>query len=468
MPRAASLPIVCAMVACAFGAGCDSEPPAPPAETTAPANLLLVTVDTLRADHLGSYGSELGVSPSLDALADRSTVFETAYTPIPFTLPAVAGLMTGRHPQAIGIRSNLGRLPADVDTLALRFRERGFATGAVVSNPVLKPRTHLDRGFDHYDARLEGREKVRDVPERAARATTRAALEMLAQLAEAPGGFFLWVHYQDPHGPYTPPERLVTPRLVEATRAGDRVLPLRTGWSGLGGIPSYQFLEPHRNAAHYRARYAAEVANVDHAVARLVDALGERGLDRETAIVFTADHGEGLGENDYWFAHGELLNEPSVRVPLLLHVPGRPPERRTQLASLLDVVPTLIALFDLGPVAKAGGVDLLAPPGAHPLERDLYLTNGARRERHREAIVSGRTKLVRSGPRMRAEAALFALPDESHDLATSRADRLDALGRRLREIRPRPAVVDPAPAPTEDEAAALRALGYVVDESESP
>src|SRR5258705_11130146 len=141
--------------------------------------LLVVTVDTLRADALGAYGSGLGLSPHLDALAAESVVFDAAYAAAPLTLPSLATLFTGRWPEERGVSSNEAALPQGVPTLASELRERGWRTGAVVSNFVLNGSAGLAQGFDRYDDRLPRREAVRHWPERSARDATDAALAML-------------------------------------------------------------------------------------------------------------------------------------------------------------------------------------------------------------------------------------------------------------------------------------------------
>ncbi len=338
--------------------------------------VLLLSVDTLRADHLGVYGSTSGLTPHIDALAAGSQVFTAAYAPASHTLPSVSSLLTGRYPEELGIWSNESVLPGGVPTLALELREAGWRTAAVVSNWVLRRASGLDAGFERFDDSLPQLEATRPMPERVAPDTTEAALAALdACLATPASRCFLWVHYQDPHGPYTPPDELRDRELARARAApeGDRELPVLDGPFGPGGIPRYQFLAGRRDAAFYRAGYAGEVAFLDTSVGRLLDGLRERDLDDAALVVFTADHGEALGEDDYWFSHGERLSDALVRVPLLLRVPGLAATTRDDVVSLVDVAPTLSArLLDAAPAPGRPGRDLLAP-GAEQRHSSPYL-----------------------------------------------------------------------------------------------
>jgi arylsulfatase len=429
-------------------------PPRPAAR-----HLVLISVDTLRADHLGAYGADLRATPSLDALARASVRFSEARAPAPFTLPSIAGLLTGRHPGAIGVGSNRGRLAPDVPTLAARLREHGFATGAVVSNPILVEGAGLAPGFDVYDDSLPDREATRGQPERVARRTTDAALALARRLrGTGDARVFLWVHYQDPHGPYTPPEGLRERFLDSEQRrpGGDRELGVAKDWRGIGGLPLYQYLRPFRRVAFYRAGYAGEVAYVDAEVGRLLDGLRAEGLLGSAAVVFTADHGEGLGERDHWFAHGEFLHEPALRVPLLVTGPGLRPAVRHEPASLLDVVPTALALLGLPPVPGMAGVDLARPVP----EREFYFTTGNAASLRRRAVLAGGYKLVRSSDRGQPAVELFRLPDETRDLAAAQPERAADLAQRLdaHVAAASAPPVERSPSPEQEEA--LRALGY--------
>jgi arylsulfatase len=428
-----------------------------------PALLLLVTVDTLRADRLGAYGSTRGLTPYLDAQAAASTVFTRAYAPASFTVPSLAALMTGRHPEALGLWSNESGLPADVPTLATVLRARGWRTSAVVSNFVARRSSGLAHGFEHYDDRLPDREAHRHWPERVAEATTADALTALDACAGTGAPCFLWVHYQDPHGPYTPPPALRARYLARERAAADGTteLPLLQGNRGFGGIPRYQAVGDEREVAFYRSGYDAEVAYLDGHVGRLLGALDTRGLRERAVVVFAADHGEGLGEHDYWFAHGEHLTEPLVRVPLFIAVPGRAPARRADVAALVDVLPTLRRLLAAGESDETGsGRDLLAP-GARRRASVPYLATLGGARVSRWGIVDGEYKYVVGNVDAERAGRLFRLADETTDVAARFPDVRARLARRLDSVRaamtaPRVGAGAHSPAAR----ARLRALGY--------
>jgi arylsulfatase A-like enzyme len=453
--------VVAALAAVAgLVAGCG--PPARPIGA-----VLLLTVDTLRADRLGAYGSERGLTPHLDALAARSVVFERAYAPAPFTFPSLAGLFTGRYPVELGIRRNSSAIPEGVPTLASALKAHGWRTGAVVSNVVLRHKTGLVDGFDLYDDTLPQQEAVRRWPERRARATTDAALAAAAQLSAGGAPWLLWVHYQDPHGPYTPPEGW-RERYLAAERSADqgrRQLPEDDGQYGRGSIPHYQMLGDEREVAFYRAGYDAEVAYADAEIGRLLAGLEARGLLRDALVLFAADHGEALGEHDYWFAHGHQLTDELVHVPLLLSAPGLAPGRRAEVVCLVDVFPTLHALLLDAPPADVSGRDLLAP-GAADTPSVPYMETLTGSPEPRLGVVEDGFKLILTWSDERWLATLYRLGHEDIDLAAPAPQvtqrlraRLDALRQRYdRGVPERRQQLSP------EEVDQLRALGYVEDD----
>ncbi len=442
------------------GFGCGEQPQ--PEQHPRAGRIVLISVDTLRVDRLGAYGSRLGLTPNLDRLAGISDRFVLAYAPAPFTLPSVASMLTGRYPEELGILENSGKLPAAVPTIAGRLHQKRWATGGVVSNFVLHPWSGLKRGFRNFDARFDEQEINRGVRERTAASTTDAAIKMLKWLVVARPNFFFWVHYQDPHGPYTPPgdRRARYLEREHAASGGARSLELEP--RGLGGLPDYQVLEPHRDVGYYRAGYDGEVRYMDEQVGRLLGWLQARGVLQSTAVIFTADHGESFGEDDYWFAHGEHLNEATLRVPLLIHVPGRAPRVREDLAALTDLSPTLLGLAGDAPDPGLPGRDLLAPGAEASASFGYFRTDPPTSEVARMGISDGSYKYLRAG----GEEFLYRLPDESANLAQSEPGILarlrDSLGAARARLGPR---IEPQnPGLSKARRRQLEALGYAVDE----
>ena len=431
--------------------------------------VLLLSVDTLRADRLGPHGSIRDLTPNLDALGAESTVFEAAYAPTAQTLPSVAAILTGRYPQEFGMTGNLSRFPAGAETLAQRFRSNGWSTSAVVSNWVLRREMGLDAGFDHFDDRLPQLEAARPMPERLGPDTTRAALAALDRCFPEPDArCFLWVHYQDPHGPYTPPEGLRARRLAVERELpdGQRELPVLDRSFGSGGIPDYQYLDERRDLAYYRAGYDAEVMHLDRQIGTLLEAIRIRGLWDQTLVVFVADHGESLGEEGVWFGHGERLSEAQVWVPLWFRVPGTLPARRADVASLLDIAPTLESqVLELPPVDGASGRDLFAPE-ARRNSSTVYLSTLQGSRVRRIGVIEGafkyRAELREDGS---WDGRLTRRGDDANDLTAPAPQVAGRLRVRLEELLKKHAVVPTEPAAIEaEDRKHLRALGYLEHE----
>lgn len=297
-------------------------------------SVLLVTVDTLRADAVSAWGRETGTTPRMDALAGTGLRFDAATTVTPLTLPAHASLLTGWRPARIGLTVNGVAQPGlPVPTLAQRLSQAGYATAAFVSATVLDRRYGLSAGFAHYDDDLAVPGGPADPFERRADATIDRALAWTGWTKQP---FFAWVHLYDPHAPYAAP-------------------------GGAEGID--------------RAAYLDEVRYTDRQLGRLLDEVAARARG-PVLVVLTSDHGEGLGEHGEE-THGLLLNESTLHVPLLmswLKAPGgdwpAAGQRRADSVSLLDVTPTLLELLGLPPVTDGDGVSVRQPrPGrALPLE----------------------------------------------------------------------------------------------------
>jgi arylsulfatase len=433
-----------------------------------PRGLVLVTVDTLRADALGAYGAKGDLTPQLDLLAQQSLVFTSAYAPAPFTYPSIAAVLTGRHPGELGIQTNLSRIPAEIPTLASQLRAHGFRTGAAVSSYVLRGKALLASHFDVYDDTLSESPQPGGVKERAAAGTTDAALAVLDRLLADPSGapprFLLWVHYQDPHGPYTPPPALAQRARALEPDAGR--LDVLTSNHGGPGIPAYQVLGDEREAAAYRAAYHGEVAYLDAEFGRLRDGLAARGLDGTSLLAFTADHGEALGEHDVWFAHGHDLTEELVHVPLILHGPGIPPGRRDDVASLLDLFPTLVRRL-LGPdtAADLPGRDLLAD-GAAQQTSVPYFDTLAYGPIRRTGVLADGYKLILSWRDGVWQSRLYRRGHEDVDLSASAPQVTATLRERLGEVQHRALASARAELRQEvspEERARLEALGYTDD-----
>ncbi len=326
------------LLAGSLAAGCGkSDGVAPPALTAAAAgcNVLLITLGTARADHLGCYGHVPAVTPALDELARRGVRFDQAFSHAPITLPSNASLLTGTRPPEHGVRDN-GRfaLGPELPTLAEQFRTRGYRTGAFISAAVLAARYGLNRGFDTYHDEMPKNDAGQSFIERHAGMMTADALNWLNSVQAGP--FFCWVHYFDPHAPYVPPPQF-------AARAGD---------------------DP----------YLGEISFADSQVGRLLTWLEERQLRGKTLVIVMCDHGESRGDHGYdW--HALLVNNGTMRVALLFSLPGRLPEGqvRAELAAISDVMPTTLGLMGWPVPETVTGTSLLPALAGLPMPaRAIY------------------------------------------------------------------------------------------------
>lgn len=347
----------------------------PPDETGASAsdrpriNVLLVTVDTLRADHLSCYGYCHDTSPTIDALAAGGVRFKDATVQWPKTWPSMASMLTGTYPNTNGIRMKPRRpLPQTNVTLAEMLAELGYRTAAVVSNANLGRNFAFDQGFEHFVEvwldrfRAEtGEDDFHNAPGKVKQYTdatfvTDSALSWLQRLpADAP--FMLWVHYMEPHGPYVPPDKYA---LMFHGEYPAQQLTVRD-------IPTYQLQydgitgELITNQGFYVAQYDREIRYLDDEIKRLLEGLEAHGTRERTLVIFTADHGESLGEHDYYFEHGRVPYQTTGHVPWILSLPGRLPKGLVldMPVGLIDLVPTVMDILGRPRPGTAEGASLL-------------------------------------------------------------------------------------------------------------
>jgi arylsulfatase A-like enzyme len=412
--------------------GCrDRRAPTPAPRATAASgngdNVLLVTIDTLRADHLGAYGYKRATSPRIDALGRLGTVFEGAYTAWPKTRGSMVIMLTGRSPSRNGYSKTHPVLLDFNPTLASVLKEAGYATAAIVDNPNVAAQNGYAKGFDSYRETWE--EKGLATEADRMRAITDGGIAFLRG-APADRPFFLWLHYVNPHAPYTPPAPFDTAFLDGAANAGPR---LRLVPDFHGGIPKRWAVSGRDRLGYYVAQYDGEIAAVDQEVGRLVEALQGSGVGKKTVMVLTSDHGESLGEHDYYFDHGEDLFEPSLAVPLLVVVPGGKGGVRSRVfASTLDVVPTILDAVKVSYPPDLGGVSLFgATVGKTAPGRERLF---AQNDRNLVATWNRHFKIVGTPEESGMRFALYdraSDPAEMHDVAKARPDELQAQRRIL-------------------------------------
>ena len=317
-PRPAARPLL--LLAGALLAAC--APEAPPE----PRHVILITVDTLRADHLSVYGYPRATSDALAELATEAVVFERAIAQWPKTGPSFASLFTGLYPQTTGLthRADI-ELPGEYLTLAELLSAGGFTTAAVVANGVLRREMGWNQGFDEYLQTWElSPVEVEDPVEYRkwihAGRVNELALPLLERLKDRER-LFLWLHYSDPHAPYFLPEGEENPFLDDPWYVGDRRVKLESPRRA-------KALGQNRELRYYVAHYDANVRYADRKMGEILEHARGLGLLDEALVVFTADHGESLGEHDYFFGHGRLPYNASAHVPLVVSYPAAVPEGR--------------------------------------------------------------------------------------------------------------------------------------------
>jgi len=443
--------LLLALALLALAAGCGEAPRGP--------NVLFVAIDTLRVDHLGAWGYERPTSPAIDAFARSAVRFERAYATAPWTKPSVASMLTGLYPSGHGAHGVDHALPDSARTLAEILSEEGFATAALVSSTMLSRKNGFGQGFEiHRMVDAIGHRAV-STP-----GVTRAAVTVLRELAAQERPFLLFVHYFDPHYAFVahPDVDFAAPRAGRLT-GHESMREVR----GLLGDLSPEEL------AFLRDLYDEEIRFTDAGVEALLGALVELGLEEDTVVVLTADHGEEFLERG-WLGHTRSLYDELVRVPLAIRAPGAAPREVATPVSLASLTPTLL---DLVGVDADGGFQapslagvvrgetsperavVLSEVDYEPAQVELPV-----KRTHKKAVVADRFKLIRDDRTGALELYDLARdPGERRDLAPERpalAAELSALLEtelaRVREGARRA----PVRRLSEDEIEQLRALGY--------
>lgn len=317
-------------------------------------NLILISVDTLRADHMGVYGYSKNTTPFVDEWAKNATVFTNAFTAIPLTIPSFVSLMTGRHPYQVGIFSNEdgASLNPSVKTLAEILKKQQFNTAALVSNTVfsyVKP-NKLERGFDEfkYFQSMDGNDQSHGE-------ITTEAIKWLKSNKDSQ--FFLWVHYADPHGPYKPKPELrckfntdLCEKIDSKTYEEWETERLKTyedlGISKLKSQGCPKGLKPPEDLDVFESFYDGEIASDDEEIGKILGLLKELKLDERSVVVFYADHGEGF-DHGYYFTHGGVTYNSNTKIPLIITYPGNKAVGKKSERFILntDIFPTLLNLL---------------------------------------------------------------------------------------------------------------------------
>jgi arylsulfatase A-like enzyme len=461
---------------------------APPPSAEKP-NVLLITIDTLRADHLGCYGGESILTPTIDSLAAGGVMFKSVTSHVPLTLPSHTSILTSADPPIHGVRDNARyRFENSIPTLAEVFKTAGYATSAFISAFVLDSRFGLDRGFHVYDDNIQnqayfyffstsppftlaGGMKLLGLtppykPERKADKTTEAAMAWLDENREK--RFFMWVHYFDPHGPLNPPSPYDT-LYLEPGKNRQEFLDNVERYITLQGQSDSNLLSPEEIEG-IRTLYKGEVTFTDHSIGALLDHLRLLGIEDRTLIVVTSDHGQSISEHQY-IGHSVELYREILHVPLIFTYPGKIPEGMTvenQVRSI-DIMPTVLSMLDIDIPATCRGRDLTSVIRSRPGEdKDppAYIeTLHARPMKKRlVGIVSGDYKYFRALEGNREELYwITSDPEEAENLVMQDIEQATYLRTQLQDmIEGMETYATSREIPLDHETMeAMKALGYI-------
>jgi arylsulfatase len=283
---------------------------------------------------LGIYGYERPTSPNIDRYFSKGTVYERAYSTEANTSPSVVSFLTGLLPQENGLRLLGQKVPKEMMLVSDHLAAVGYQTAGIVSNTVLTEEAmDLNFHFDYYDDYVYEPEPYRKAWERTAESTTAAAFAWYVAAYDSLKPYFLWIHYQDPHGPYHPP----LDKPTAFTHEGKH-------WIDEKSVPRYQREPGVKDGLVYVDLYDEEIAYMDHHVGRLLEFFEEKNLLDNTVVIFSADHGESMMEHEQWFTHGYHVYEEITHVPLAFRYPGQRRGQRVRTAvSLVDVAPTILS-----------------------------------------------------------------------------------------------------------------------------
>ncbi|MAU92823.1 MAG: hypothetical protein CMJ93_01235 [Planctomycetes bacterium] len=398
---------------CGMLASCGKAPVGPP---TVQPNLLMVTFDTLRADHLGAYGSEAGLTPNFDALASQSVMFENTYAVSSTTGPSHLTMFSGLYPNEHGVLKNAVVVSDDVVTISEHLRDNGYNTAAFVSSYVLTAQFGLSQGFDEFDEDFNLKRR------RSGSYTIEAASDWIAgQPNDKP--WCVWVHLMDPHKPYVQPTEYLEPYITPDLIGND--------------------LD--------KASYNGAVAYTDSVLPGLMAAISAQEASAGTLMAITADHGELFGEHGH-FGHGRDLFEDAVRAPLLLKHLSLEPQRIDTTVGHVDLAPTILELLKMPPMQDISGISFapMIPDSTQRVSRPVFMQRRIFDEQGVKELLD-ETGVNVAGPQWAViadgykltvapeanEESLFNLavdPDENNDLTVSDKDTLLKMRKVLSEI----------------------------------
>ena len=429
--------------------------------------VILITVDTLRPDHMSVYGYSRSTTPRLAEWAAKGAVFEQAYTYWPKTRGSFVAIMTGRTAGESGYSPKHPELHAFNPTLAETLRREGYDTAAFVDNANLAGSLGFSRGFKTY-VEMWADGTLKDEVART-EAITRRGIEYVRSNGKG-DGFFLWLHYVNPHAPYTPPAPFDT--VFTDRPKPDPTLKVVDGF--FGGVPKQWAIPGKRLLSDYVNAYDGEIAYADTQLDQVLRALDTAGVLSRAAVIVTSDHGESLGEHDYYFDHGANLFDPVQRIPFIVLGRAAKAVRSGVLISTLDIMPTILDAARVSfPSGLAGRSVLPFAAGRPESTRDTLVGEN---DRGHQGIWDRRYKLIDTNPRATKPVRQFFDRSDDPGERRPRTDRRETAKKfelgldEHRDVELRSAIRTRAqlegkvsPPRSQAECEQLKALGYVAE-----
>ena len=421
---------------------------------THPLNVILISIDTLRADRLGCYGYERPTTPIIDWLAADGVLFEDCTATSPWTLPSHASMLTGLYPARHGLKSfentKAVKLPDQCATLAETLRDRGYSTAAIVNSHYLNPRYGLHRGFSDFTYIKESFDR---------REPSKVGEKAKEWLTNHEKPFFLFLHYYDVHSDYASlpvyEEQFVHQYSGPIDGSTEQLAKLIDG-----GNPRKSL--NHDDVQHLIDLYDASVRQIDNEIGKLTEILTETGLIDTTLLVITSDHGEEFLEHGS-VLHGKTQFQELIQVPLIMKGTGLPSGIRVkEMTSLVDLVPTILKTLGIRPTDNYDGVELCSlweNYGRTSFERFLF--SEANQVGEQYAVRLPRYKLILDEPKMRTY--LFDLASdhrEQRDISSEHIDLVETLLAQVRDYMRLTSAAEPISSLTQKEVEALKSLGY--------
>lgn len=319
-------------------------------------NVILITIDALRADHLGCYGYERDTSPHIDKFAKEGTLFRQAIASCSSTFASLPSLFTSTYYYTHGVKNWGSTINPKVPTLAQILKENGYYAGAICAEDFFVNILGLDKGFDTVSTGIDLK---------AGEITEKALVWLKKNKRKI---FFLWLHYFDTHEPYRPPSPFDKMFVKDKTDGNIKLVPILKDnpsdsgiFGGVGGVEERQLINGIRDMDFYISQYDGAIRFVDEQIGILLDGIGKLKLNENTIIIITADHGESMGEHNLYFSHGRFLYDELLKVPLIIKVSNLIPKVKvikTQV-KLLDVMPTILDILGIRPKRRIEGASLL-------------------------------------------------------------------------------------------------------------